>query len=158
MPKTLTTRHRVCRWPRVALVRDDTCRRAVVVESRPNEVETNPGQISSSGSTVRSHILPGGLDVGGIDNAFHQQLTKITQGWLLESAATVRPGRDNEPVVCGPTQSERSRSACSQGFLVASSPMAPPCSSLFGPSRLGWMPGNSTTTSADSCLAPSISR
>jgi hypothetical protein len=31
-------------------------------------------------------------------------------------AATVGPGRDNEPVVSEPTPPERSRSTCSEGF------------------------------------------
>ena len=31
-------------------------------------------------------------------------------------AATVRPGRDNEPVVSGPTPPERYRSTCPEGF------------------------------------------
>jgi hypothetical protein len=35
------------------------------------------------GSTVGFHVLPSGFDVGWIDNAFHQRLTKVTQGWLL---------------------------------------------------------------------------
>ena len=41
---------------------------------------------------------------------------KLLKAGCPVCAATVRPGRDNEPVVREPSQSERYRSACSRGF------------------------------------------
>jgi hypothetical protein len=46
---------------------------------------------------------------GWIDKAFHQPLTKVTQGWLL---GVRRDGRDNESVVCRPSQSGIYSSSC----------------------------------------------
>jgi len=55
-------------------------------------------------------------------------------------AATVDPGRENDPVVCGPSQSGKYRSACSQGFprceLTDGSPLFFIVSSF--PFRLGF--------------------
>jgi hypothetical protein len=45
-----------------------------------------------------------------------------------------------------------------RGSLVTSSPMAPPCSSSFGPSRLDWSSRIGTMTSADSCARRGLLR
>ena len=52
---------------------------------------------------------------GSTMRSINNSLKSLKAGCSVR-AATVRPGRDNEPVVCGPTQSERFRSACSQVF------------------------------------------
>ncbi len=47
--------------------------------------------------------------------SFGNSRIRLRAGFPIRASA-VRPGRDNEPVVREPSQSDRYRSACSRGF------------------------------------------
>jgi hypothetical protein len=80
---------------------------------------------------------------------FRQHLANQLKAGFSRSAASVRPGRDSEPVVWSAT----SEDAVGQWLPRHEMRKALPCSSSFGPSRPHWRCGFGTTTAADFCPA-----